>query len=189
MLGIQFNAPKEALHQLSGIPTIEMHHLGSIFTYCRMAAANDSLMKISNHSKSKLQQKVKSTIVKLKGRSIQLQEIIPADFKKSVIQKTIKHENRRRWKIHLTIGECSTGLLHGLDPLHLERYPLPLTISRRQAAILVGLLTGHINLQSHLYRLGLTFTPTCTCLEEDETPRHYLYHCKNHKCLREITNQ
>lgn len=51
MLGVQFNAPKEALHQLSGIPAVEMHHFRSIYTYWLLAAANGSLMEIFEQSK------------------------------------------------------------------------------------------------------------------------------------------
>jgi len=40
-------------------------------------------------------------------------------------------------------------------------------------------------LQQHLYSLHVRPTPTCQlCLEEDETPEHYLLRCPNHTASR-----
>ena len=48
----------------------------------------------------------------------------------------------------------------------------------RLVGSLCALLTGHSRLQLHMYRLKLTFSPTCICLAEDETSIHFLSECK-----------
>jgi hypothetical protein len=43
----------------------------------------------------------------------------------------------------------------------------------------VGLLTGHCHLRGHLFKMGLSDSPTCgRCREEDETATHVLCECE-----------
>jgi hypothetical protein len=43
----------------------------------------------------------------------------------------------------------------------------------------VGLLTGHCHLKGHLFKLGLSNSPTCErCREEDEMATHVLCECE-----------
>ena len=84
-------------------------------------------------------------------------------------------DRKQRWKTSPDFCNYETGLLADPRTDHLEKHPFPLDISRKETLILTGILTGHINLQSHLYRVGMTFSPTCFGLQEDETVRHYLY--------------
>jgi hypothetical protein len=43
----------------------------------------------------------------------------------------------------------------------------------------VGLLTGHCHLKGHLFKLGLSDSPTCErCQEKDETATHVLCECE-----------
>jgi hypothetical protein len=54
-----------------------------------------------------------------------------------------------------------------------------LKLNRDQLRRVVGLFTGHFHLKGHLYRLGLTYDPTCgRCLEEDESATHILRDCE-----------
>ena len=46
---------------------------------------------------------------------------------------------------------------------------MPLHKSGKLVSLLCGLLTFQIKLQTHLYNLKLTFTPTSSCLIEDKT--------------------
>jgi len=39
------------------------------------------------------------------------------------------------------------------------------------------MLTGHGNIKSYLYRLGLTDNPMCPC-EEEQTVDHLIFKCK-----------
>ena len=84
-------------------------------------------------------------------------------------------DRKQRWKTSPDFCNYETGLLADPRTDHLEKHPFPLDISRKETLILTGILTGHINLQSHLYRVGMTFSPTCFGLQEDETVQHYQY--------------
>lgn len=53
-----------------------------------------------------------------------------------------------------------------------------LQLSKPDLKTLVGLLTGHCALRSHMYTIGRSDTRLCRlCLEEDETARHILCEC------------
>lgn len=54
-----------------------------------------------------------------------------------------------------------------------------LKLQRQDLRLLVGLITGHCNLNSHLYKLGATDSPMCRgCMQENETVEHVLWHCE-----------
>jgi hypothetical protein len=54
-----------------------------------------------------------------------------------------------------------------------------LKLNRDQLRWIVGLFTRHCHLKGHLFKLGLTYDPTCErCLEEDESATHVLCDCE-----------
>jgi hypothetical protein len=54
-----------------------------------------------------------------------------------------------------------------------------LKLNRDQLKWVVGLFTGHSHLMGYLFKLGLTYDPTCECcLEEDESATHVLCDCE-----------
>ena len=183
MLGVPFNPPTEALYQLTDIKPPELKNLSDIFTLCKLSSKDDTLQNILAQRKSELQMRIKTCLAKLCGRNYST-HLSPEDFKKSKIDIILKTESRRRWKARLSNGDCSTGLLNRLPPDHLEKHHVPLWLPRQEVALLCSMLTGHSKLQCHLYKLKLTFTPTCTCLKDDETVEHYLYECTNYLNLR-----
>lgn len=50
-------------------------------------------------------------------------------------------------------------------------------LQRRQQTTIFRLRTGHCRLRDHLYRLGLSHTPDCTCQTGPQTPEHILQSC------------
>ena len=53
-----------------------------------------------------------------------------------------------------------------------------LSLNRKQIRVMTGLLTGHLNLKSHLHRIGRTNDDICRlCNEEEETAAHLLCNC------------
>ena len=51
--------------------------------------------------------------------------------------------------------------------------------------MLVGVLTGHTNLNYHLNKIGIVNEPTCRkCGLEPETARHFICTCPAYKNLR-----
>jgi hypothetical protein len=54
-----------------------------------------------------------------------------------------------------------------------------LKLERNQLRWVVGLLTGHCHLNGHLFKLGLSNSPTCDrCQKENETATHILCECE-----------
>ena len=52
---------------------------------------------------------------------------------------------------------------------------------------LTTMLTGHGNIKSYLYRLGLTDNRMCPCEEEEQTVDHLIFKCKKvHKHRNEM---
>jgi len=66
-------------------------------------------------------------------------------------------------------------MLKGID-LNLSKYTQHLT--GRDLRILIGLLTGHVDLNRHLTLMKVRSDPTCPlCQEEEETALHLLGRC------------
>lgn len=63
-------------------------------------------------------------------------------------------------------------------------------LSRRQAAFLIQLRTGHIRLNRYLQRVGHLESNACGCREDGddgddgETVKHFLFHCPEWRFLR-----
>ena len=83
-------------------------------------------------------------------------------------------EQNRLWC--LTPGcRQAKSMLRGID-LSLSKYALRLT--RRDLRILIGLLTGHADLNRHLTLMKVRSDPTCPlCQEVEETALHLLGRC------------
>ena len=59
--------------------------------------------------------------------------------------------------------------------------------------LLTTMLTGHGNIKSYLYRLGLTDNRMCPCEEEEQTVDHLIFKCKKlhnqrNEMIRQIKN-
>jgi hypothetical protein len=60
-----------------------------------------------------------------------------------------------------------------------------LKLKRNQLRWVVGLLTGHCDLNGHLFKLALSNCPTCDrCQKENETATHILCECEAPAHLR-----
>ena len=105
-----------------------------------------------------------------------------------LVRKTksfILREWERQRKASLQNGQCQQGLLSELPPKHLSTYPLPLHPGQQILGKLCNLLTGHRKRQLFQYIINNSYTPTCSCLEKDESPSHYLFRCKDYATLRD----
>src|SRR5579871_4175238 len=65
---------------------------------------------------------------------------------------------------------------HTKDAMH--------TLDRNEQRIIFRLRTGHCCLNAHMYRMGKTTSPMCSCLEGKQTPYHILQECPTIKDLR-----
>ena len=63
-------------------------------------------------------------------------------------------------------------------------------LSRRQAALLIQLRTGHIPLHKHLHRIGKVKSPRCpACISDDESVHNYLLMCPAYAIQRRRTER
>ena len=55
-----------------------------------------------------------------------------------------------------------------------------LSVSRQQLSIVIGLLTGHLDLYGHLHNIGKDINPLCRrCFNGNETVEHLLCECES----------
>ena len=55
-----------------------------------------------------------------------------------------------------------------------------LNMSRQQLSVVIGLLTGHLNLNGHLHKIGNDVNSLCRrCLSGNETVEHLLCECES----------
>jgi hypothetical protein len=83
---------------------------------------------------------------------------------------------------HKKYWESLTGLRQGKGLIRgpsAKRAKELLKLDRNQLRWVVGLLTGHCHLKGHLFKLGLSKSPTCErCQEKDGTATHVLCECE-----------
>ncbi|PNF22726.1 hypothetical protein B7P43_G07139 [Cryptotermes secundus] len=89
--------------------------------------------------------------------------------------------HKKCWR-SLTGLRQAKGLIGGPST---ERAKELLKLNRNQLRWVVELLTGYCHFKGHLFKLGLSDSPTCErCQEENETATHILYECEALAYLR-----
>ena len=128
-----------------------------------------------------------ANIRKIIHRSVQLTDFCQDNLTKSKINRCIEKKWLRQWTTQRRDGMCPYGLLSYLEPDHLFLQPIPLHTKRQNLSALCDLLTGQSRLQLFQYRAGLSYSPVCTCLQDEESAYHYLFECKDYRCARTVT--
>ena len=187
-LGAHYNPPSEALHKLIDIPPPTLLYTCERLHLMRGLAKYGYTDIISSSPKSGITKVFLSDFKKVFDRHTQLQDIQPTALSKPIIKKTIQKEWSRMWSTQLSQGACPYGLLSQLPPTYLDDHPIPLDFDRRSIGTLCDLLTGHSRLQLFQFRVNLSYTPICSCLRDEETPQHYLFHCPEYTGMRRIAN-
>jgi len=91
------------------------------------------------------------------------------------------HEQNRLWH-ELSACRQAKLFLHEFDR---SRAPFALNLPRKDLRILVGLLTGHADLNRHPYIMGLHQDSVCPlCHEEEDTTAHFIAQCSTLMFLR-----
>lgn len=188
LLGAHYNPPTEALHILIDIPPLDLLYTRERLQLVRGLIKVKSVRILAETSKSHLTKTVTADLRKCVHRSVQLDNIQLADLTKQSINKCIEREWLRRWRAHIRDGMCPYGLLPQLPQESLLQQPIPLQTKQAELGALCDLLTGHSKLQQFQYRAGLSYSPLCTCVQDEETPAHYLYHCKDYESIRRKVN-
>ena len=104
-----------------------------------------------------------------------------AGLVKSLVKNETKRLHQERWE---TLPSCRQAkeFLVGCNAKTTE---FLLSLSRSKLRVLVGVLTGHTNLNYHLNKIGIVNEPTCRkCGLEPETARHFICTCPAFKNLR-----
>ena len=99
------------------------------------------------------------------------------DMSKDNLSRLAWEVREKNFRSFLRRKGAGGGLHVFLDVEQLLRVPVPRTLSPRVFGALCSLVTGHCALLEHKFKLGLSFTPTCICLEGDESVSHYMFEC------------
>ena len=186
LLHAPFNPPLESLYVLAHIKPQNIAN-----TQYRLQLVNQILLSgdnLSAYPKSSLTQLLKSESSKfLEQRNHTLGPPDVVYFSKLKIRNHIQQLWEKSWQNFCSFNTQSEGLLTHITDCKqlLNKQKLPLDIEPRLLGQLCGLITGHANLQLHKYKLGLTYSPTCICLEGDESPLHFLFECVTYSEIRQ----
>ena len=179
-LRMSFKPPTEVVHRFANVQPMNIRYRHDRLSTIKQLMNTDNLDLLKSCSRSKLYTTFLSDIKALKDRQINMDNITLKDLNKTSIKRHCNATWKRRWEVYIRNNSQGTeGLLEELagdisgkdivrEFLHIE----PLTVGRA-----LSLVAGHCNLLLHRYKLGLTYSPTCLCLEEDESPRHFVKHC------------
>ena len=137
---------------------------------------------LHSHNRSNLNQILKIDGAKFLGlRLIDNFTVLSANsFSRYKIKAYITTKWKESWCNYMRSSGNTDGLLSFIEnPTDLiDKSSIPLNNPAKLVGSLCALLTGHTRLQLHTYKLKLTFSPTCICLEEDESPYHFVFTCK-----------
>ena len=187
LLGAHYNPPTSSLHLLIGIPPTELLYTKERLQLVKGLVKAELTHILSNTLKSPITKTFIADTKKIVHRSTALAEIEACTLSKDNIKSCILKEWTRRWSLQCKQGICPYGLLTSLPPDHLFKHPLPLGHNRKEISLICDLLTGQNRLQLYQYAIHLTYSPTCTCLEAEESAHHYLYQCKDYSNARDLT--
>lgn len=185
MMHVPYNPPEELLLMLAGITPLLIGDISKRLSVLKQLISNKDTICITENTKSPLQKLFVADMVKLKGRGTEIDKLTTKDLRNSEIRKCTSKERSRKWETFLKLQSGSDGLAYHLEPNFLIKNPLPLNMDPKLLGKACSLFSGHCNLNLHRYRLGLSFSPTCVCLQEDETVSHHLFRCPNYASLRE----
>ena len=187
MLRVPYSPPSELLHVLCGVPPIAITATSQRLSLVRQMLLNGTLAAMTvNCPKSKLVKIVVGDIKGILGRACEVSTLAPGCISTRAIGLYRTKLWVRRLEHLVDNGGQAYGLVQHIGISTLLRCKVPLDRPPREVGILCSLITGHANLQLHRYTLGITYSPTCTCLEEDESSFHYLFECSNYSNLRNI---
>lgn len=185
MLRIPFNPPVESLFLVGNITPVDVNQSIQRMIVIHQLVSSGNLATLVENNKSKLQKVFLTDIRKLLGRHKSFSTITKDEVGSRNLRRYRKEETRRKGRAFIQSKQGYDGLLYHLEPQLILKYPVPLTGSPRMTGTIASLFTGHCSLGLHKYNLGVTYTPTCACLNEDETVMHHVFRCALHSCLRE----
>ena len=177
---IPFNPPTEHVFAFCNIQPLEIRYCQLRLSLARSLIKSGNFSFLDSVSRSAVKDKIlidcrQYLNLRHQPNSAELEEKL---FTKAKIRKFC-HDKWVKSYMNFCRSTPCCGLLDNLDlcwnVIFANR--IPLTITPKIFGSICALLTGHCRLQLHLYKLNLTFSPTCICLMSDESPQHYLHEC------------
>jgi len=104
-----------------------------------------------------------------------------AGLVRSLVKGETERKHQQRWDV---LPSCRQAK-EFLEGCKARTTKFLLKLSRAKIRVLIGVLTGHVNLNYHLNKIGIVSSPTCSkCGFEPETARHFVCTCPALKNLR-----
>ena len=130
-----------------------------------------------------------------RGASSQASDLPQMLRKPLPISKAAELQTQRTWIAHESTAAHLTSTwidkLRTIDPsmpsASFAKYAK--CLSRRHAAILIQLRSGHVALNTYLHRIGKSSTPLCQECRKSETTYHYLIECRRYTTQRRKLEQ
>ena len=135
---------------------------------------------IGNESADEIAKKAAETI------PIGPEPILPIPHNKltSIFQSWGNDEFKRQWANR---PDCVHSKRFITTP-NVKPNKILIKLSRKRLRQLTGVITGHIEVQKHLHKIGISDTSLCQkCNEEEETVEHFLFKCPKYYQQRIIT--
>lgn len=183
MMHVPYNPPEPVLMMLAQMTPVDINQMiQRLGVVKQLIKSKDTTL--NNNTKSKLQKTIKSDLTRLLGRGFDTSQIDISNMKKSNFRNLKREQTLRKWNSYLATAGGSDGLIYQLPSNYLLDNELPPDENVRNIGRLASLFTGHCNLGLHKYKLKLCYTPTCTCLVEDESVDHFVFKCPMYNNLR-----
>ena len=188
ILRIPYNPPAEALFKAADITPTEITQMLCRINIVKQLASSGNLNTVADKNKSKLYKLFLSDIKKFGGRNSTFEALDYINLKPTSFKNFRRQETARKWSSFIESKQGYDGLYYLLSPESLRNCSVPMSDSPRTVGAVASLFTGHCNLQLHKYKLGMTYTPTCACLHEDESVKHHVFSCGLYNRLRTRLN-
>ena len=185
-LRVPFNPSSEHIYAFGNVLPLDLSYLKQKLNMVRNLIKTNQVCILSKYPNSLFMKTFKADVYKFLGvRGFNPQDLTIKDFAKTKINNYISEKWKTKFITHCRVNP-SSGLLSSSEIYenYFDKLRLPLNIKPRVFGGICSLLTGHCNLQLHLYKLKLTYTPCCICLTEDESVDHYLFRCPLYTDIR-----
>lgn len=182
LLRVPYHPAQELLHALSGLLPLDLQHRRNRLSTLRQLITTDNIGILSSNSKSRLSIACLTDLKSIGGKEVTMTTATAGCLKRSRIAAVIVKESHRRWNSYINRSNVtSAGSLHKYDIL---KFSSEAAAPIKVIGQMLSLFSGQCDLQLFRYKIGLSYTPTCACLEDDETPWHFMFECPIYKVSR-----
>lgn len=183
-LRVPFYPPKEFLFMISGTKNLDVRYTFERLNLMRQCIKGGVNINHITARKGKLAASMRADLAIVFGRNIP-KELGNMCLTKGRLFSVERKVRERRWQSFLLRQGQSVGLYGFISLDRLLWDPIPMAVPPKVFGAICSVVTGQCSLLEHLYKAGLSFSPTCVCLEDDETVGHYVFECPLYEKERE----